>query len=261
MSLTHKPRLIVLTCVWKRPVLTSLVLRSYQRTQQLLADELNLCLLAVGSEGDDSRSLCQQYGFDYVEHANSPLSHKWNAGVQAVRNYDVDGLVIVGSDDLLSSNTFGIYAEKLSEGLDFFGISDLYFYNALSGVLGYWGGYALTQPQRVGEPIGCGRCLSRRLLDRVDWNLWPAEPGYEKGLDLVALRLAKVQGFQPSTWRMAELGIKAVDVKAGDSITAFEEIGFEQQSSGEAALEYLREWWSQEELKQLARLIQMDMNK
>ncbi|MBT8397680.1 MAG: hypothetical protein KJN92_11975, partial [Gemmatimonadetes bacterium] len=173
---------MLLTCVHKRPELTRAVLGIYRQMQRSVAEEVDLRLLAVGSEGLRSRKMCEDHGFDYIEHANSPLSHKWNAGVDAARDYDPDGLVIVGSDDLVSKEMFRAYADRLSDGVDFFGLEDLYFFDAATGLLGYWSGYGSLYPARKGEPIGCGRCFSRRLLDSTFWNLWPMGQGFESGL-------------------------------------------------------------------------------
>jgi len=131
---------VVLTAVWKRSSLTELVLKSHQRNQAEIAGEAEVHFLAVGSEGDRSRALCRDRGFDYVEHPNAPLSYKWNAGVRAAEAYRPDAVVIVGSDAFLSANLLPTYAEKLSQGFDFFGFRDLYFYDPAGSRLGYGAG-------------------------------------------------------------------------------------------------------------------------
>jgi hypothetical protein len=250
-------RLLLLTAVWKRPALTRLVLSTYQRAREELAPEIDLRLLAVGSEGEDSRSLRGDCGFDYVEHANEPLSYKWNAGVQAARDHDPDGIVIVGSDGLLSTSTFGAHARKLQEGQDFFGFRDLYFFDPIRRRLGYWGGYEHSpQKDRAGEPIGSGRCFSRRLLDRMDWNLWPREPRVNNLLDRLCLNFAKVHGFRPSAWRLEELGVRAVEIKLGPNITAFDTIEYLRLLEGDEALQYPRLLLSEDELEMLPTLLE-----
>lgn len=256
MDRSSRSRLVLLTCVWKRPELTRLTLRTYQRTRRLLAENLDLCLLAVGSEGSASRTLCEEHGFHYVEYANSPLSHKWNAGVQAARAYDPEGLIIAGSDDLLSPGMFRTYTDKLRDGLNFFGVSDLYFYDALSGRLGYWSGHGRTSIERAGEPIGCGRCFGRALLERTDWNLWPHEPEYERLLDEAAIRFVGAKGFTPVSWTLRDIDARAVDIKVGPNITAFDSIDYEEQWTGNRATDYLREWLSDDELDELVAMPQ-----
>jgi hypothetical protein len=251
MSELPKSRLVLLTCVWKRPGLSRVVLRVYRRIQRSLAGQIDLKLLAVGSEGDDSRRLCEDEGFDYIEYPNSPLSHKWNAGVQAARSYDPDGLIFAGSDDLLSSELFKAYAEKLKDGYDFFGLSDLYFFDTQSGRLGYWGGYEHVIPERLGEPIGCGRCFSRNLLDQTVWNLWPSEPGYQSLLDEATLCYVQEKGFQPKTFKLDDINVRAVDIKTDTNINPFNSIHYSAEWNGNKAARYLNEWLSDDEIAAL----------
>lgn len=243
-----RSRLVLLTCVWQRPELSRIVLGAYRRIQRSLAGQIDLKLLAVGSEGDDSRRLCEGEAFDYLEHPNTPLSHKWNAGVQAARSYDPDGIVFAGSDDLLSSGLFKTYTEKLSAGFDFFGLSDLYFFDAQSSQLRYWGGYARTRPERRGEPIGCGRCFSRDLLERTGWNLWPGEPGYNSLLDSVTLDYVRKEGFSPASWKLDALDARAVDIKTDTNINPFGSIDYAAEWSGTKATAYLSEWLSEHDI-------------
>lgn len=252
---TSATRLVLLTSVWKRPKLTKIVLRTYQQLQQSLADRIELCLLAVGSENDASQALCEEYGFNYVEHPNSPLSYKWNAGVKAAETYNPDGLIIFGSDDLISSEMLRAYAEKLKKGLQFFGVRDMYFFDPITTRLGYWGGYEHTSMKdRSGEPIGCGRCFSRSVLERMDWNLWPPQPKLNSLLDRLSLNYLKVSGFRPVTWRLAEIGASAVDIKIGTNITPFDAIEYQELRQGEQALDYLRPLLTEDDLNLLMQL-------
>jgi len=220
-----------------------------------LADRIDLSLLAVGSEGTQSRTLCKECGFDYVEYPNSPLSHKWNAGVHAAKSYYPDALIIVGSDDLISSSMLDVYAGKLEDGLHFFGVSDMYFFDPGVSRLGYWGGYEHTaMKDRAGEPIGCGRCFSRTVLDRMNWNLWPSEPKLDSLLDRLALNYAKVNGFKPTSWKLEDIGARAVDIKIGTNITPFNAIEYQEQYDGDPALEYLQPLLTEEELRLLMQL-------
>jgi hypothetical protein len=248
--------MVLLTCVFMRPELTNVVLGAYDNIRRFLAPELDLRLLAVGSEGMESRRLCERHGFDYVEFPNTPLSHKWNAGVRAAQEYDPDGLVIVGSDDLMSAGVFPAYGQKLQNGLDLFGLTDLYFFDAASGRLGYWAGYGKAPDGGDGDPIGCGLCFSRALLERTDWRLWPEEPGYDSLLDGAALRFLEGHGFSPVSLTMEELGIRAVDIKVGPNITPFDRYDYQDSWSGNSFREFLGEWLSEDDLLKLAESAQ-----
>ena len=69
-----KRRVTLITAVWKRHYLTGLVLNRFRNIKAELADMIDLELIAVGSEGDKSQELCENYGFAYVEYDNMPLN-------------------------------------------------------------------------------------------------------------------------------------------------------------------------------------------
>jgi hypothetical protein len=202
-----------------------------------------------------SRGLCEDHGFDYVEYPNSPLSYKWNAGVKAAEKYNPDALVIFGSDDLISSEMLQVYADKLKGGLHFFGVRDMYFFDPITSRLGYWGGYEHTSmKERAGEPIGCGRCFSRSVLDSMEWNLWPPQPKLDSLLDRLSLNYVKVKGFRPVSWNLNEIGARAVDIKIGTNITPFDAIEYQELRQGDQALDYLRSLLTEDDLRLLMHL-------
>jgi hypothetical protein len=255
-SSRNRPRLVILTCVWKRLDLTAIVLSSYREMRERMEDRIELVLLAVGSEGAVSRELCEENGFAYLEHPNSPLSHKWNAGVRAAEPFNPDGLVIVGSDDFISDNLLESWVEKLRGGYHFFGIRDLYVLDLPSSRLGYWGGYEYSalMPYRAGEPIGLGRCFSRYLLEATDWNLWPPEPRLEKGLDELSLKFVGKHSFEAASWCLDDLEAYAVDIKSGTNITAFDNFDFQRMSCDGKAYRRLSSIVSPRILRRLAEI-------
>ena len=184
-------RLVVLTCVWQRPALTEVFLSYYQKIAKKLIGKIDLILLAVGSEGNYSRQMCERYNFNYVEYKNFPLSDKWEFGLKHTRNFSPDGVIVVGSDDFISLSLFERYAELLNDGYLFSGLSDGYFLDlANSEELIYWRGYGGLNreggmPWRLNETLGMGRMYSRLLLEWIDYSLWH-EKNINKGLDGVA---------------------------------------------------------------------------
>ncbi|MDV6328085.1 hypothetical protein Q5L94_08440 [Idiomarina sp. Sol25] len=173
----NRPNILILTCVWKRHELTECFYQYYSRIQRELKDTIDLQLLAVGSEKSVSRLLCEQYGFDYVEFDNQPLTQKWQAGMDASKSKDFDAMVILGSDDFVEKDVFFLYKKALDRNVHFYGFRDMYIYDVPSKCFGHWLGYGSApidqlQPQRVGETIGLGRFLSRALLEYLSFNIW-----------------------------------------------------------------------------------------
>jgi hypothetical protein len=60
-------------------------------------------LEALAVDSGDQAELCERYGIHRIQHRNRPLGEKWNAGLAEVLKYQWDYLLILGSDDLLSS--------------------------------------------------------------------------------------------------------------------------------------------------------------
>lgn len=247
---TSISKIVILTCVWKRPELTKVVLSYYEHLKRELAGKINLELLAVGSERDISRNLCQECGFDYLEYPNEPLSAKWEYGLNRCSDYDPDAVIIVGSDDIISQNLIEFYAGQIQEGLVFCGLKDGYFLDMMNQKLYWWVGYGdKVDYKRVGETIGMGRCLSRTLLDKLGFSIW-------KGLDInrsldramtTRLRelglqfseydncvIAQVEGkiirIGHCGFRMADIGACAIDIKFSDNVTPVERY-FERDAS------------------------------
>lgn len=214
---SNLPRLSVLTALWRRPELARLVMRRYVAIARELEGVVELRFMAVGSEGKKSRDLAGRCGWDYVEAANSPLGRKWNKGLLEVRarHDSPDGVVIVGSDDWLNAACFEHYARQLAEGRLFIGFQDIYFLYWKKLTTLYFGGY--SNPKRIGEPLGLGRCLSRELLDRLKWEAWWNSPN--RGLDMSMTKLIR-NAVPPAELnerrdvrRMADVGAVMLDIK------------------------------------------------
>ena len=243
-----RPRIVLLTCVWQRPELTDIVLDYYHHLQAQLADCLELVLVAVGSEGRASRDLCEQHGFHYYEYANTPLSNKWEHGLQQTRSQNPDGVVIVGSDDLINAGLLRHYVTLLQQGLLFCGLTDGIFFDVCRPTHSiHWYGYGGRtkdhgMPWRLNESIGMGRLLSSTLLEQLDYSLWKGA-SIDKSLDSHAKDRLNAIGLLPIRYPqripitgngqvyywgqvarpMVELDAVAVDVKLPDSgITAIE---------------------------------------
>lgn len=236
-----KPRLCLLTCLWQRPELSQMVLRYYQGAKNTLAD-VELELVAIGSEGDASRQIAEASDFHYFEHANSPLSAKWNFGLQQTRAFDPDGVVLVGSDDLLSASILNHYARCLQQGDLFVGFLDGCFLDLGTSSLCQWHGYAgpKWRARRLAETIGMGRLLARPLLEALDFSLWDGQRADSRLDQLAQTKLARL-GMLPvlyehklpvrcgkHTFQFGQLGLQSdsvsgclVDIKTPTCITPY----------------------------------------
>ena len=154
----------ILVPVWRRYE----TLKIFNTCIERLKKEYDIEVVAVGSEYED-RLICESLGYNYVEAPNKPLGAKLNYGLQACKNLKNDAVLMLGSDDILSSDLMMYYIQQLKKGFDFIGFLDCYFMNLENSDMIYWKGY---RGERAGEPIGAWRCLSRNLLDTLDWKAW-----------------------------------------------------------------------------------------
>jgi hypothetical protein len=222
----------VVTTLWKRPELTRLVLEHLRQLREALAGELRLEVVAVGSEGDASRQVCEGLEVKYVEAPNHPLNAKANAGYRRARQLGVDAVMRLDSDTLASESLFRALAARLGEGS--VGCLDVYFLDLASMQLCYNPPYSLFNQRlynllkggwrRVGEPVGPGRCHSAAVLDDLGWEPWDRDPPLAKGLDGAEMKRLRRHDHALRGFQLAELGGCLVDVKTPRNLTPFDPV-------------------------------------
>jgi hypothetical protein len=152
----------------------------YLNFLKLLKKEINVEVILIGSgsiEGEGS--IVKNAGFKYIFTKKNSLSNKWNVGIQQLKNYDYKYLLMLGSDDIISTNLICRLSKKIDEGYDMAGVADIFFFDIITRDLYYWGGY---DGKRKGESIGAGRIYSSKLIRKLEYQLWTN--GLKRGLDL-----------------------------------------------------------------------------
>ena len=169
-------------------------------------DGHDLAVAVVASEADRKAASAADY---FRVAPNRPLPAKFNISCKMLRGEDVDACMILGSDDLVTPRLFDTYERLLAEGYDYIGLQDCHFFDVLQGELYRW-----CHPP--GVTVGAGRCLSRRLLERLEWMPWQ-ESDVVRGLDPLQEQRIKAEGGEVRRWAglMAEAG-ELVDVKTAD---------------------------------------------
>lgn len=165
----------------------------------------------ITSPNDPEGPVESRGDWEEIEAYNTPLTDKWNTGVQCISGCDLDAIVIVGSDDLLAPEYFEMLRNVLADGVDYFILSSMYFFDALTGRL------ALSRY----ENAGAGRMIARPLLEAVDWTPWhhrgrPDPANYRKCSPLAT------KEFKP-TLDIASRTV-ALDIKSQNNIWTFDEI-------------------------------------
>lgn len=167
-SITHHhnscddAKLIITTCVYKRHKLLRLCLEYYSKIKLHK-------FIAVYSEKDDLKIL-QEYKFvTPVYNSNYPISRKWNRAITECKKYNPDLVLITGSDDFISKEYIDMIKYKIvHERYDFIGMRawmNFYFSSYLSI-------FCKTSYSDRTDPLGAGRCFSKKFLDKLNWNLY-----------------------------------------------------------------------------------------
>lgn len=207
-------KLAIVCAVFKRPELTSIVLNHYNRLKQ--EEGFDLQLIAVGSEGQASRTICEEAGWHYIEHPNVPLSQKINRLFEEAKKYDVDGVIWIGSDTLMSKLLLDYYDLNFSDKEEYVqGITDLYFYDIPRDESLYFKYIHTT------EIIGTGRFFSKKILDKVNWRIC-GDAVINRGVDSHASRYLKRLGIGENGISMEHAQGVCVEIKSDVVMTQYE---------------------------------------
>lgn len=172
--------------------------------------EVDIDVLVVGTGDKKSVDI---HGFEYHDFPNQPLSAKAQHRLELSKNR-ADYYLFLGSDDLMDVKLFGYYLEKIKEGYDFIAPYDIYYW--FKNIIYYSSGYKQDSP-RYKEPLAVGRCLSNKLLNEFNWQLWTEER--KIGLDAgVWKKLKRVKNSH--FFNCKDIGI-LLDVKTPQNLSRF----------------------------------------
>lgn len=155
---------------------------------QRLRNQFGIQVCVALSRGDiENINLCTENDFASIVTNNRYLSNKFNAGMSLLKDMDWTHVMILGSDDIPSSSM--IREHMRFPDVDFLALNDLWFWGlnpkrAGYGSFMYWYGGS--------SRIGAGRMISRRVIEALDYELWPN--GHVSGLDGKSAR--KVNGLE-----------------------------------------------------------------
>lgn len=208
-------RVALLTALWKREEIATAVLNYYAA---VAIRGIEFMRLAVGSEGDRSRERAESNGWNYLEFPNRPVSDKWNAGAVLLKDWDVDAVVVVGDDDLISRRYFERLPTILRAGRTFAYFDAVHYFDR-----------ATQRCVRAVVPyVGAGRMLSRQLLELLEWQPWA--PGRDRYLDRSMgekIHRLSLDGADIGLWHgfnaVTDPAAIVVDIKSDEGIWSFDE--------------------------------------
>ena len=199
-------RLALVTCIWNRHDLEKIVIDRFKEQSKRFGFEL----IVAGSEGKSSQEIAN--GCHYIEIENYPLGRKHNALITKAKELDVDGVVLFGSDDIVSDSYFEFLLKFTPEESNLIGLSDLYFYSTKTKEIGLFKHWGMNK-----KTIGAGRFYSKAILEQMNWKLWEDEKNV--GLDSSSSYLLSINGIQEQAFTMEETDCFLCDIKHTQSIT------------------------------------------
>ncbi len=183
-----------------------------------LKRELDMFIPAVVVSEEEDKILCHQYGIWHTTHPNhkTKVTEKWNIAMKYMQSIGVDAVMILGSDDCISTEFYRKTLEQAEKGIDLVGVTNAYFFCGQGidrGKLVKLQGRAM---------LGIGKTVSKRVLDEADWFLWRKEKGW--GMDAMAQQ--EIDKHNPTKAIIDEI---IVDVKTRENLNSFKVFKNRQQ--------------------------------
>jgi hypothetical protein len=148
--------------IWKRPLMTRFCVEFFVKKIARVGG----ILIIIGSEGSASRKVAETVGAHYVEHENLPLGRKLNAGCLAAKNYGVDTITWLQTDDICDNFAWNTLLATMHQ-FNYAGFLDCYMYDRQEREMIYWNGY---DGPRTGQTLGILRTFRHDLLDEIEWK-------------------------------------------------------------------------------------------
>lgn len=196
----------IITINFERPQILKLWCSQITR----LRNDTQVFFPAVVVSEEEDKTTCQRHGIGHITFPNEPVTAKFNEAFRFMRTQGVDYVMILGSDDVISTvllqNTFAL----MEEDIDVMGLHTLYFYGGDGVERGNL--YRLDRPSQAGL-LGIAKTVSRKILDQCDWILWNKKKN--SGMDAIAQRTIN----DYATSRAVVQGM-AVDVKTRKNLNS-----------------------------------------
>lgn len=197
--------LSIITAAHLRKDIFALFCLSIERLRA--ASDFDIRVVCVGE--DMHASLADKHDIEFYTSSFKEIGYKFQLALNNARLHNSKAVMILGSDDILDTDTFHKLYYTALENNVVAGINQCYFYSTTHPGINQ---LLLFKPGRM---IGPGRTINRSVLDSLDWKLWNKSDRF--GLDSKAeIRIKTV----PHEFIVVEDGI-CVDVKGGINMNSF----------------------------------------
>jgi hypothetical protein len=183
----NKPRIVAVMPVKGREELFGITIkRLYQQR------DVEMTVVCIGHTHEEWEVTNDNGGIFIMMPNDTPLGAKWQRGIDEAAYIDPDAVMIVGSGNWFTNGWCGNLFPLLEE-FDVVGSEEMYIYHIRQKdrIMLHWGGYYTS---RRGDMLGAGRMISKRILDKVNWQIY--DTSLNKGLDKSMTRILKKAGAE-----------------------------------------------------------------
>ena len=184
------------------------VFKLFCASMKRLRTQVGIDFPVVCVSGIEDRKTCDEYGIGHIIQANKPVSRKFDTATKYMQKLGVDYVIVMGSDDILSTSLLKSLISEMNKGISLIGIKELYFYGTekqFKGKLLYI---------RLTTLAGVCRTIHRSILDKVDWMPWNADKGW--GMDGLMMKR-----IRPYVTTQSIVEGKVFDIKTRESLNHF----------------------------------------
>lgn len=154
------------------------ILKIFAAGIKRLRDDTHMEIPCVVTGDIDGKETCERYNIQHIEYPNKPLTGKFNRACIEMKG-KVDAVMVMGSDNVISTETFLRIHAEIEKGANLVGLDDVYFFGMDSVATNKLVHFSHT------TVLGVGRTISSSVLDKVVWKPWNTER--DRAIDTVML--------------------------------------------------------------------------
>ena len=184
------------------------VLRLWCASINRIREQLDMFIPAVVVSDESDKRICNNYHIAHITQQNKPVTEKFNRAMGYMRNIGQTNVMILGSDDIVSTDFVRKTLVEVEKGIDLIYVETFYFFCGQGLDRGKL--VRLTNKQIK----GIGKTVSSRVLDQCDWRPWNRERSW--GMDAIANKV-----FLQFANSKSVVEDMIVDVKTRDNLNSF----------------------------------------
>lgn len=191
-------RIGIVTASWGRSKIVGRVLDYYTNLHSSEAEFVRV----IAMSADDPDPIEEPEGWSVVWADNAPLGKKFNTAAHVAIEMGVNGIIVIGSDDLLSRPYIDLLIDRAKRGYDYVMPNEMCIYQPGDDVVRLC----------LSAPPGAGRYLSARMIERMAGNPWDSQANTYLDQSM-AVRMRGLECKSHSLRDMYKDGFIVLDIK------------------------------------------------